>query len=121
MFHQAQHGLEALGVEGRKPEAQPSEDDGPQGRTVKSNVDGVSFLFKKKRSTASRVPARFSARARSRSRTKTERSRSSRAKNVVIATGSDVAGIPGVEVAFDEKVIVSSTGALALEKVPASE
>ncbi len=42
------------------------------------------------------------------------------AKNVVIATGSDVAGIPGVEVAFDEKTIVSSTGALALEKVPAS-
>ena len=29
----------------------------------------------------------------------------------MIATGSDVAGIPGVEVEFDEKVIVSSTGA----------
>jgi dihydrolipoamide dehydrogenase len=41
-------------------------------------------------------------------------------KNIVIATGSDVAGIPGVDVAFDEKVIVSSTGALALDKVPAT-
>ena len=40
-------------------------------------------------------------------------------KNIVIATGSDVAGIPGVDVKFDEKVIVSSTGALELEKVPA--
>lgn len=37
-------------------------------------------------------------------------------KNILIATGSDVAGIPGVEV--DEKTIVSSTGALSLDKVP---
>jgi dihydrolipoamide dehydrogenase len=42
------------------------------------------------------------------------------AKNIVIATGSDVAGIPGVKVDIDEKVIVSSTGALTLDKVPAN-
>jgi dihydrolipoamide dehydrogenase len=41
-------------------------------------------------------------------------------KNIVIATGSDVAGIPGVKVDIDEKVIISSTGALALDKVPAN-
>lgn len=38
------------------------------------------------------------------------------ADNIVIATGSDVVGLPNVEI--DEKVIVSSTGALELEKVP---
>lgn len=38
------------------------------------------------------------------------------AKNILIATGSDITSIPGVTV--DEKVIVSSTGALELEKVP---
>ncbi|MCB9989556.1 MAG: dihydrolipoyl dehydrogenase [Rhodospirillales bacterium] len=38
------------------------------------------------------------------------------AKNIVIATGSDVAGLPGIEI--DEKQIVSSTGALELGKVP---
>ncbi len=37
-------------------------------------------------------------------------------KNIVIATGSDVAPLPGVEI--DEKLIVSSTGALELTKVP---
>lgn len=37
-------------------------------------------------------------------------------KNILIATGSDVAQLPGVSV--DEKKIVSSTGALSLEKVP---
>ena len=39
-----------------------------------------------------------------------------RTKNILIATGSDVMALPGVEI--DEKVIVSSTGALTLDKVP---
>ena len=39
-----------------------------------------------------------------------------KAKNIVIATGSDVATIPGITI--DEKNIVSSTGALSLDKVP---
>ncbi|MDH3580540.1 MAG: dihydrolipoyl dehydrogenase, partial [Hyphomicrobiales bacterium] len=39
-----------------------------------------------------------------------------KAKNIVIATGSDVAQIPGIEI--DEKKIVSSTGALELDSVP---
>jgi len=38
------------------------------------------------------------------------------AKSIIIATGSDVTPLPGV--AIDEKQIVSSTGALSLEKVP---
>jgi dihydrolipoamide dehydrogenase len=38
------------------------------------------------------------------------------AKNIVIATGSDVASLPGITI--DEKRIVSSTGAIALESVP---
>ncbi len=39
-------------------------------------------------------------------------------KNIVIATGSDVARLKGIEI--DEKRIVSSTGALSLDKVPAN-
>ena len=39
-----------------------------------------------------------------------------KAKNIVIATGSDIASLPGV--AIDEKNIISSTGALSLSKVP---
>lgn len=37
-------------------------------------------------------------------------------KNIVIATGSDVATLAGIEI--DEKVIVSSTGALELKEIP---
>ncbi len=39
-----------------------------------------------------------------------------RAKNIVIATGSEVTSLPGIEI--DEKNIISSTGALSLNKVP---
>lgn len=39
-----------------------------------------------------------------------------RAKNILIATGSEVTPFPGIDV--DEDVIVSSTGALKLSKVP---
>ncbi len=39
-----------------------------------------------------------------------------KAKNIVIATGSDVASLPGIKI--DEKNIISSTGALSLNKVP---
>ncbi len=39
-----------------------------------------------------------------------------KAKNIVIATGSDVVSLPGIEI--DEKNIISSTGALSLNKVP---
>merc|ERR1719379_2463675 len=38
------------------------------------------------------------------------------AKNIMLATGSDVVSLPGIE--LDEKKIVSSTGALDLEEVP---
>ncbi|MHA1597653.1 MAG: dihydrolipoyl dehydrogenase [Alphaproteobacteria bacterium] len=41
-----------------------------------------------------------------------------KAENIIIATGSDVAPLPGADI--DEKKIVSSTGALALKKVPRS-
>lgn len=41
-----------------------------------------------------------------------------KAKNIIIATGSDVAPLPGEPLKIDEKVVVSSTGALSLKEVP---
>lgn len=40
------------------------------------------------------------------------------AKNIIIATGSEVAPFPGGAITIDEKQIVSSTGALELQQVP---
>src|SRR3546814_7643400 len=44
--------------------------------------------------------------------------RTVRAKNIVIATGSSVTPLPGVQIDNDKKIIVDSTGALDLPKVP---
>ncbi|MEL7183806.1 MAG: FAD-dependent oxidoreductase, partial [Pseudomonadota bacterium] len=40
------------------------------------------------------------------------------AKHIIIASGSESANVPGAEVEIDEKVIVTSTGALELGKIP---
>ena len=63
-------------------------------------------------------PAPSSAKARFPSPDDKGQSTELETTNIVIATGSDVAGIPGVDVEFDEKIVVSSTGALELPKVP---
>ena len=59
-----------------------------------------------------------SAPARSRFRAATARRRLVETRNIVIATGSDIARLKGVEI--DENRIVSSTGALSLDKVPSN-
>ena len=118
MFHEAEHGLEALGVKVSKPKLDLKAMMAHKDATVKSNVDGVGFLMKKNKIDVHHgwgsIPAagKVSVKAEDGKETVLE------TKNIVIATGSDVAGIPGVDVDFDEKVIVSSTGAIALEKVP---
>jgi dihydrolipoamide dehydrogenase len=40
------------------------------------------------------------------------------AKHIIIASGSEPASIPGAEVTIDEKIVVTSTGALELPKIP---
>ena len=118
MFHQAGHGMDALGVEVAAPTLNLSKMMAHKDATVKANVDGVAFLFKKNKidtyQGTGRIvsPAKVSVTAEDGKVTELE------TKNIVIATGSDVAGIPGVPVEIDEKVIVSSTGGIALDKVP---
>jgi dihydrolipoamide dehydrogenase len=84
--------------------------------TVAANVNGVGFLLKKNKIDAvigtGRItgPGKVSVTAADGKVTELE------TKTIVIATGSDVAQLPGVTI--DEKVVVSSTGAIALDKVP---
>ncbi len=78
---------------------------------VDANVKGVEFLFKKNKVTwlkgAASIPAPGQVEVAG---------QAYEAKHIVIATGSDSVPLPGVEV--DEKVVVTSTGALELERVP---
>ncbi|MBB2196734.1 dihydrolipoyl dehydrogenase [Gluconacetobacter sp. 1c LMG 22058] len=78
---------------------------------VDANVKGVEFLFKKNKVTWLKGFGKLEGTGRI-----TVDGKPVTAKHIVIASGSDSAGLPGVEV--DEKVVVTSTGALELSAVP---
>jgi dihydrolipoamide dehydrogenase len=117
MFETAAHDFPALGISVGKPVLDMAAMMKHKDDTVAANVNGVGFLLKKNKVEAFfghgaiTAPGKVSVTADDGAVTVLE------TKNIVIATGSDVAQLPGVTV--DEKTIVSSTGALLLEKVPA--
>ena len=83
---------------------------------VDGNVKGVAFLFKKNKIDAFIGHGRITAPGKIEVKGADGKTQTVETKNIVIATGSDVARLKGIEI--DEKRIVSSTGALALEAVP---
>ncbi len=119
VFAHASHGMESLGIELAKPKLNLEKMMAHKDAVVKSNVDGVAFLFKKNKIDSFTGTGKVLGQGKVAVTDDKGAVTELEAKNIVIATGSDVAGIPGVEVDIDEKVIISSTGALALEKVPA--
>ncbi|MCV9997922.1 dihydrolipoyl dehydrogenase [Pararhizobium sp. YC-54] len=120
VFHQTGHGIDALGVEVSAPKLNLTKMLAHKDATVKSNTDGVAFLFKKNKIDAFQGTGRVLGEGKVSVTNDKGEEQIIETKSVVIATGSDVAGIPGVEVEIDEKIIISSTGGIALEKVPAT-
>lgn len=116
MFAEAGHGLEKLGVKVSKPKLDLPAMMKHKEEVIDANVGGVGFLLKKNKiephhGTGKVLAAgKVEVTAEDGSKTVLE------TKNIVIATGSDVMPLPGVEI--DEKQVVSSTGALELDKVP---
>ncbi|MDF1778090.1 MAG: dihydrolipoyl dehydrogenase [Rhizobiaceae bacterium] len=118
MFSHASHGLTTLGVEVGKPKLKLDKMMEHKDATVKSNVDGVAFLMKKNKVDVLSGTGRVLGEGKVAVTDDKGDTVEHETQNIVIATGSDVAGIPGVDLTFDEKIIVSSTGALELTKVP---
>src|SRR3954471_20025042 len=83
---------------------------------VDGNVKGVEFLLKKNKIDTFQGTARIAAVGQIEVKGDDGSNQVIEAKAIVIATGSDVTRLPGIEI--DEKVVVSSTGALELEAVP---
>jgi len=77
---------------------------------------GVEFLLKKNKAEGIVGEAVIAGAGRVDVKLPNGQSRTLETKNIVIATGSDVMGLPGVTI--DEHRIVSSTGAIALKEVP---
>ena len=83
---------------------------------VDGNVKGVDFLFKKNKIDSFFGTGRIVAAGKVEVKGNDGKTQTLETKNIVIATGSDVAKLKGIDI--DEKRIVSSTGALTLDKVP---
>ncbi|MCC0056688.1 MAG: dihydrolipoyl dehydrogenase [Rhodobiaceae bacterium] len=115
-FEHAGHGLEALGVKVSAPKLDMKAMMAHKDATVKSNVDGVAFLFKKNKIEAFRGTGRIVEAGKVEVTPEKGDKTVLETKAIVIATGSDVASLPAIEI--DEKSVVSSTGALELTKVP---
>ena len=117
MFAEAQHSFGALGVV-----VDPKLDLGAmlthKDKTVKSNVDGIAFLFKKNKIAGYIGTGRIVSPSEVSVTKEDGTAETLQTKSIVIATGSEVAGIPGVDLSFDGKVVVSSDDAIALPQVP---
>ena len=112
LFEEAAHGtMSKWGVKATGVELDLDAMHGTRLEAVKGLTQGIEFLFKKNKIEWLKGRAGFES-----ADTVKVGDRTVRAKNIVIATGSSVTPLPGVEV--DQKRIVDSTGALELSEVP---
>ncbi|WP_298355831.1 dihydrolipoyl dehydrogenase [uncultured Litoreibacter sp.] len=111
MLHEAEHNFAAMGLKGKAPSVDWKQMLSYKEDTIGQNTKGIEFLFKKNKvdwlkgwgsiPEAGKVKVGDDVHA---------------AKHIIIASGSKVSTLPGVEI--DEKTVVSSTGALELGKIP---
>jgi dihydrolipoamide dehydrogenase len=116
LFEEAGHSFDKMGIGVPAPKLDLAAMLAFKDRGVDGNVKGVDFLLKKNKVDAFHGTARIAAPGKVEVKGADGKNQTLETKSVVIATGSDVAKLKGIEI--DEKRIVSSTGALSLPQVP---
>lgn len=111
MLHEAEHNFAKMGLKGKSPSVDFKQMIAYKDETVGQNTSGIEFLFKKNKVDYLRGWGKITAKGEV-----SVDGEVHKAKNIVIATGSEPSSLKGVEV--DEKIVVTSTGALELGKVP---
>ncbi len=112
MYHEAHSGaLAKFGIDFKGVALNLDQMQAEKTKAVSELTGGIEFLFKKNKVDLLKGHAAFTS-----ANSIDVAGKSYTAKNIMIATGSSVTPLPGVEI--DQKVIVDSTGALALPKVP---
>jgi dihydrolipoamide dehydrogenase len=111
MLHEAQHNFAAMGLKGKTQSVDWKQMLSYKDDVIATNTKGIEFLFKKNKidwikgwgsiPEAGKVKVGDDVHD---------------AKNIIVASGSEVSSLKGVEI--DEKTVVSSTGALELGKIP---
>src|SRR6056297_584080 len=110
-LHEAEHNFAKMGLKGKAPTVDWKQMLSYKEEVIGQNTKGIEFLFKKNKIDWIKgwgsVPEAGKVKVGDDIH---------EAKSIIIATGSDASSIPNVEI--DEKVVVSSTGALELGKIP---
>ena len=110
-LHEAQHNFEKMGLIAKPPSIDWAKMQNYKNETIDANTKGIEFLFKKNKIDHLKGWASIPSPGKVQiDNTIFE------TENIIIASGSEPSTIPNVEI--DEKVIVSSTGALSLSKIP---
>jgi dihydrolipoamide dehydrogenase len=116
MFEQAAHSFAKIGVSVPVPKLDLPAMMNFKQQGIDGNVKGVEFLMKKNKIDVIQGRARILGGGKVEVSGADGKPQQVETRNIVIATGSDIARLKGIEI--DEKRIVSSTGALSLDKVP---
>jgi dihydrolipoamide dehydrogenase len=116
MYHKAQKEFNNLGVETGKITLNLSKMMSNKNKSVQTLTKGIEFLFKKNKITHLKGKGSISAKGTVTVTDNSGKKISYKTSNIVIGTGSVSASLPGIKI--DEKVVVSSTGAISFEKVP---
>lgn len=111
MLHEAEHNFAKMGLKGDSPSVDWPQMQAYKDDTIAQNTKGIEFLFKKNKVDWLKGWGSIPEPGKVKVGDEVHEARS-----IVIATGSEPASLPGIEI--DEKIVVSSTGALALSEVP---
>src|SRR5580704_13565293 len=113
LFEQAGHSFGKMGIGVSTPALDLKAMMAFKDQGVDGNVKGVEFLLKKNKIDTFHGSGRIAAPGKVEVKAADGKTQTLDTKSIVIATGSDVARLKGIEI--DEKRIVSSTGALSLD------
>src|SRR4051812_36450726 len=116
MFEEAGHSFAKMGVSVSAPKLDLPAMMNFKQQGIDGNVKGVEFLMKKNKIDVISGTGKILGTGRVEVSSSDGKTQIVETRNIVIATGSDIARLKGIEI--DEKRIVSSTGALSLDKVP---
>ncbi|WP_283639275.1 dihydrolipoyl dehydrogenase [Marinovum algicola] len=112
-LHEAEHNFARMGLKGKSPSVDWKQMQAYKDDVIGQNTKGVEFLFKKNKIDWLKgwgsIPEAGKVKVGDEVHD---------AKHIIIASGSEPSPVPGADVTVDEKVVVTSEGALALGKVP---
>lgn len=116
MFHEARHAFKDHGIDVAGVKLNLKKMLGRKNQVVDDLTKGIEFLFKKNKIDWLQGTGKITGKGEVSVAAGKGKATTYKTKNILIATGSEVASLPGIKI--DEKQIVSSTGALELTKVP---